>query len=121
VAHTFFATTEAIINAGAKPVYVDVEPDSSLMNVNQIENVVTEKTKAIIPVHLYGQMVNMDPVLTIAKNHNLKIIEDSAQTHRAAYRGKRVGSMGDVGCFSFYFSKNLGAHGEAGFCTTNTL
>lgn len=119
VAHTFFATTEAIIHVGAKPVYVDIRPDTMLMDTMQIEQRLTKRTKAILPVHLYGQTVDMDEVLSIAKRHRLRVIEDAAQAHGARYNGKAAGSMGDIGCFSFYFSKNLGAYGEGGFCTTN--
>ncbi len=119
VSHTFFATTEAIIHAGAKPVYVDIRPDTMLMDTAQIEAKITARTKAIMPVHLYGQTVNMDEVLAIAKKHGLRVIEDAAQAHGARYNGRMAGSMGDVGCFSFYFSKNLGAYGEGGFCATN--
>ncbi len=119
VSHTFFATTEAIIHAGAKPVYVDIRPDTMLMDTAQIERRLTKHTKAIVPVHLYGQTVNMDEVLSIAKKHKLRVVEDAAQAHGARYNGKAAGSMGDIGCFSFYFSKNLGAYGEGGFCATN--
>ncbi|MBV9323353.1 MAG: DegT/DnrJ/EryC1/StrS family aminotransferase [Chloroflexi bacterium] len=114
VAHTFFATTEAIVLAGATPVYVDIEPDTYLINGEQIASRVTPRTKAIVPVHLYGQMADMDPIMDIAARHNLVVIEDAAQAHGAEYRGRRAGSIGHLGCFSFYYSKNLGAYGEAG-------
>jgi dTDP-4-amino-4,6-dideoxygalactose transaminase len=114
VAHTFFATTEAIILAGATPVYVDIDPATYLIDVAQIEARVTSRTKAILPVHLYGQMADMDPIMAIAERHNLIVIEDAAEAHGAEYKGKRAGSVGHLGCFSFYYSKNLGAYGEAG-------
>jgi dTDP-4-amino-4,6-dideoxygalactose transaminase len=120
VSHTFIATAEAILLAGAKPVFVDVCPDTYLMDVSQIEAKITPKTKAILPVHLYGQCVDMDPLLEIAKKHNLVVIEDACQAHGATYKGRKAGSMGDAAGFSFYFTKNLGAYGEAGMVTTNT-
>jgi dTDP-4-amino-4,6-dideoxygalactose transaminase len=119
VAHTFFATTEAIVLVGAKPVYVDIDPATSLMDVTQIEAVITSRTKAIIPVHLYGQMADMDPIMAVAQRHNLVVIEDAAEAHGAEYRGRRAGSIGHLGCFSFYYSKNLGAYGEAGAVLTS--
>ena len=114
VAHTFFATTEAIVLAGATPVYVDIDPDTYLIDVAQIEARVTPRTRAIVPVHLYGQMTDMDPIMDIAARHNLLVIEDAAEAHGAEYKGRRAGSVGHLGCFSFYYSKNLGAYGEAG-------
>jgi dTDP-4-amino-4,6-dideoxygalactose transaminase len=114
VAHTFFATTEAIVLAGATPVYVDIDPDTYLLDVTQIESRLTSRTKAILPVHLYGQMADMAPIMDIATRHNLVVIEDAAEAHGAEYRGQRAGSIGHLGCFSFYYSKNLGAYGEAG-------
>ncbi|MDQ7779856.1 MAG: DegT/DnrJ/EryC1/StrS family aminotransferase, partial [Planctomycetota bacterium] len=119
VSHTFFATSEAILHAGATPVYVDIRSDSMLMDTSLLEKRITPKTKAIIPVHLYGQTVDMDEVMGVARKRGLKVIEDAAQAHGARYKGKMAGAMGDVGCFSFYFSKNLGAYGEGGFCSTN--
>jgi dTDP-4-amino-4,6-dideoxygalactose transaminase len=119
VSHTFIATTEAILLAGARPVFVDIDPATYLMDVSQIEARITPRTKAILPVHLYGQIVDMDPLLAIAKKHNLRVIEDACQAHGAEYKGRKAGSMGDGGAFSFYFSKNLGAYGEGGFVTTN--
>jgi dTDP-4-amino-4,6-dideoxygalactose transaminase len=114
VAHTFFATTEAIVLSGATPVYVDIDPDTYLIDAKQIESRVTPRTKAIMPVHLYGQMADMDPIMDIAVRHNLVVIEDAAQAHGATYKSRRAGSVGHLGCFSFYYSKNLGAYGEAG-------
>jgi dTDP-4-amino-4,6-dideoxygalactose transaminase len=119
VSHTFIATVEAIILTGARPVLVDIDPDTFTMDVSKIESKISSRTKAIIPVHLYGQPADMDPIREIARAHNLKVIEDSCQAHGAEYKGRRTGSLGDVGCFSFYFSKNLGAYGEAGIITTN--
>ena len=119
VTFTFVATAAAIIYAGARSVFVDIEPRSFTMDVNQIESAITPRTKAILPVHLYGQPADMDPILDIARRHHLIVIEDAAQAHGAEYKGKRVGSIGDIGCFSFYPGKNLGAYGEAGMVTTN--
>ncbi len=119
VTFTFVATAAAIIYAGARPVFVDIEPRSFTMDVNQIDRAITPRTKAILPVHLYGQPADMDPILEIARRHGLIVIEDAAQAHGAEYKGKRVGSIGDIGCFSFYPGKNLGAYGEAGAMTTN--
>jgi dTDP-4-amino-4,6-dideoxygalactose transaminase len=117
--HTFIATAEAILLTGAKPVFVDIDPETCLMDVSQIESRITPQTRAILPVHLYGQTVDMDPLLEIARKHNLRVIEDTCQSHGAEYKGRKAGSMGDGGAFSFYFSKNLGAYGEGGFITTN--
>jgi dTDP-4-amino-4,6-dideoxygalactose transaminase len=119
VAHTFFATAEAIVMAGATPVFVDIDPQTYLMDVSQVEGRITSRTKAIIPVHLYGQMVDMDPLMALAERHDLVVIEDAAQAHGAEYRGRRAGSIGQLGCFSFYYSKNLGAYGEAGAVVTS--
>lgn len=114
VPNTFFATAEAIMLVGAKPVFVDIEENSFLMDASKIEAVISEKTKAIIPVHLYGQCADMDKILEIAKKHNLYVIEDACQAHGAEYNGKKAGTMGDLGCFSFYPGKNLGTAGEGG-------
>jgi len=119
VAHTFIATGEAIVLAGAKPVFVDVDPNTYLMDVSQVESRITPRTKAILPVHLYGQTVDMDPLLEIASKHGLRIIEDACQAHGAEYKGRKAGTLGDAAAFSFYYSKNLGAYGEGGFITTN--
>ena len=119
VSHTFIATAEAILLAGARPVFVDVCPDTYLMDTQQIEAKITPKTKAILPVHLYGQCVDMDPVLEIAKKHDLLVIEDACQAHGATYKGRKAGSLGNAAAFSFYFTKNLGAYGEAGMVTSN--
>jgi dTDP-4-amino-4,6-dideoxygalactose transaminase len=120
VPFTFVATVSAISYTGAKPVFVDIDPRSFTMDVSSIEGAITERTKAILPVHLYGQTVDMDPVLDIAKRRGLIVIEDAAQAHGAEYKGRRAGSMGDMGCFSFYPGKNLGAYGEGGMVVTNS-
>ncbi len=117
--NTFIATTEAISFCGAKPVLIDIDEKTFNMNPELIEAAITPNTKAIVPVHLYGQMANMDPIMEIAQKHGLLVIEDSSQAHAAEYKGKIAGSMGDVGCFSFYPGKNLGAYGEAGIVVTN--
>jgi dTDP-4-amino-4,6-dideoxygalactose transaminase len=116
---TFVATTAAIMYTGARPVFVDIDPRSFTMDPAQVERAITSHTKAILPVHLYGQMADMDPILKIARRNNLVVIEDAAQAHGAEYRGQRAGSMGEMGCFSFYPGKNLGAYGEGGMVVTN--
>jgi dTDP-4-amino-4,6-dideoxygalactose transaminase len=118
-AHTYIATVLAISQCGATPVLVDCEPNYFLMDVSKIEAAITPKTKAILPVHLYGQCADMDPILDIAKRHNLVVIEDACQSHGATYKGKRAGSIGDIAAFSFYPGKNLGAYGDGGAITTN--
>jgi dTDP-4-amino-4,6-dideoxygalactose transaminase len=118
VANTFIATTEAISQVGAKPVFIDVYPDTCNMDISKIENNITENTKAVIPVHLYGQPADMDPILEIAQKNNIAVIEDSCQAHGANYKNRKAGSMGAVGCFSFYPGKNLGAFGEGGAIIT---
>src|SRR2546423_9538726 len=119
VANTFIATVEAIAMVGARPVVVDIDPDTYTMDLRQLEQALTPRTRAIIPVHLYGHPVEMQPVLDFARAHGLRVIEDASQAHGATYQGRQVGSFGDIGCFSFYCSKNLGAYGEAGICVTN--
>jgi dTDP-4-amino-4,6-dideoxygalactose transaminase len=119
VANTFIATVEAIAQVGATPVFVDIDADTYTMDWRQLGQVLTPRTRAIIPVHLYGHPVDMQPVLDFARLHGLRVIEDASQAHGATYQGRRVGGLGDIGCFSFYFSKNLGAYGEAGACVTN--
>ncbi|NIR49735.1 DegT/DnrJ/EryC1/StrS family aminotransferase [candidate division KSB1 bacterium] len=118
-AFTFVATALGVSLSGAKPVLVDVDPQSALIDLDQIERAITSKTRAIIPVHLYGQCVDMAPLIELAREHGLYIIEDAAQAHGAEYRGKRVGSLGDIGCFSFYPGKNLGAYGDGGMITVD--
>ncbi len=117
--NTFIATTEAITHAGAKVVLVDVEDDTLLMDPERVEAAITPKTKAIIPVHLYGQPVDMGPIRDIASRHSLKVIADAAQAHGAAINGNRAAIHGDVTCYSFYPGKNLGAYGDAGMLVTN--
>ena len=120
VPYTFVATVAAIRSTGAVARFVDIDPRSFTMDINAVEQQVTDRTKAIIPVHLFGQPVDMDPVLAVASRHGLTVIEDACQAHGATYKGRPVGSLGDLGCFSFYPSKNLGACGEGGMIVTNT-
>jgi dTDP-4-amino-4,6-dideoxygalactose transaminase len=119
VPFTFVATVSAICYTGAKPVFVDIDPRTFNMDASAIEAAITEKTKAIIPVHLYGQPADMDPILEIARRRGLVVIEDACQAHGAEYRGRRAGSIGDMSCFSFYPGKNLGAYGEGGMVVTD--
>lgn len=116
---SFFATASTIARVGATPVFVDIEPDSYNLDPTKIEAAITPRTKAIMPVHLYGQMAEMDAIMKIAKDHNLFVIEDAAQAIGAEYKGRRAGSIGHFGNFSFYPSKNLGAIGDAGMLVTN--
>jgi len=118
-ANTFAATAFAISYVGATPVFVDVKPTDYNIDVDLIENSITKRTKAIIPVHLYGQPADMDAILFLAHKYDLKVIEDACQAHGAEYKGRRTGSIGDVGCFSFYPGKNLGAYGDGGAVVTN--
>ena len=117
--YTFFATGGCIHRVGAVPVFVDINPGSYNIEPTLIEAAVTSKTKAIMPVHLYGQMADMDPIMAIAQRHNLYVIEDGAQAIGAEYKGRRAGSIGHFGCFSFFPSKNLGAFGDGGMITAN--
>lgn len=119
VSHTFFATVEAIAQAGAKPVFVDVDPETLTMSVDGLERAITPRTRAIIPVHLYGRMADMPAIMALARRHGLSVIEDACQAHGASLDGRMAGTIGDIGCFSFYYSKNLGAYGEAGCMVTN--
>jgi dTDP-4-amino-4,6-dideoxygalactose transaminase len=119
VPFTFYATVAAIGYVGATPVYVDIDPATFNIDAAKMEAAITERTRAILLVHLYGQCADMDPILEIARRHKLIVIEDAAQSHGAEDRGRRAGSMGDIGCFSFYPTKNLGAAGEGGMLTTN--
>jgi dTDP-4-amino-4,6-dideoxygalactose transaminase len=116
---TFTATAAAISYTGAKPVFVDVDETSFTIDPSQIEARITPRTKAIMPVHLYGQSADMGPIMDIAERHGIVVIEDSAQAHLARYDGRSVGSIGHIGCFSFYPGKNLGAYGEGGLATTS--
>ncbi len=119
VPFTFVATVAAIRYTGAEAVYVDIDPETFTMDPAQLEPAITPRTKAIIPVHLYGHPADMDPILEVARRRKLLVIEDACQAHGAEYKGRRTGSMGDLGCFSFYPGKNLGAYGEGGLVTTD--
>jgi dTDP-4-amino-4,6-dideoxygalactose transaminase len=119
VAHTAVASVAAIELCGATPVFVDIEPDYFTLDPNQLEHAITSRTKAVIPVHLYGQAADLHAVNSIAQQHGVKVVEDCSQAHGAIYRDKRVGSWGDVACFSFYPTKNLGAIGDGGALVTN--
>jgi len=116
---TFIATAESIAKCGAKPVFIDIDPKTYNIDTAQIESKITSKTKAILPVHLYGQPAAMEPILEISKKHNLKVVEDCAQSLGAEYKGIKVGSLGDAGCLSFFPAKNLGAYGDGGMVVTN--
>ena len=116
---TFVATAAAIVYTGARPVFVDIDPVTYTLDPSRLESAITSRTKAIMPVHLYGQAADMDPILEIARRRKLLVIEDAAQAHGAEYQGRRCGSMGDVAGFSFYPGKNLGAYGEGGAIVTN--
>jgi dTDP-4-amino-4,6-dideoxygalactose transaminase len=116
---SFFATAGSIARLQAKPVFVDIEPDGFNLDPHKIESAITPRTKAIMPVHLYGQMAEMNPIMEVATKHNLFVIEDAAQSIGAEYQGRRAGSIGHFGCFSFYPSKNLGCPGDGGMITTN--
>ncbi len=118
-AFSFFATAGVIVRLGAKPVFVDIEDDTYNIDPSKIEAAITDKTKVILPVHLFGQVADMDPIMEIAKRHNLKVVEDAAQAIGAEYKGKPAGSFGDFGCFSFYPTKNLGAGGDGGIVVCN--
>jgi dTDP-4-amino-4,6-dideoxygalactose transaminase len=118
-ANTFVATVLAISYVGARPVLVDINPDNYNLDVSLLKKAITKRTKAIIPVHLFGQPADMDSIMKIARRYNLKVIEDACQAHGAEYKGRRVGSIGDIGCFSFYPGKNLGAYGDGGMVLTN--
>jgi dTDP-4-amino-4,6-dideoxygalactose transaminase len=117
-AMSFVATAESIVMAGATPVFVDIEPGTCNLDPARIEAAITPRTRAIMPVHLYGQSADMDPILAVARKHKLPVVEDAAQAHGAKYKGRSVGTIGDAGTFSFYPGKNLGAYGDAGAITT---
>src|SRR5262252_7398765 len=119
VPFTFVATVAAIGYAGARPVLVDVEPETLTMDPSLVEAAITPRTRAIVPVHLYGQPADMNPILDLARHHSLTVIEDACQAHGAEYCGGRAGTLGDLACFSFYPAKNLGAYGEGGSVTTD--
>ncbi len=117
---SFFATAGVIHRLGARPVFVDIEDDTYNIDPNLIESAITDKTKAIVPVHLFGQVADMDPIMKIAREHNLKVVEDAAQAIGSEYNGRKAGSIGDYGCFSFFPSKNLGAGGDGGMIVCST-
>ena len=119
VSHTFIATVEAIVMTGATPVLVDVDPAYYTMDTTKVESALTSKTKAILPVHLYGHPADMEPIVSLARAHDIRVLEDASQAHGATYRGRPVGGLADAACFSLYYSKNLGAYGEAGIITTS--
>lgn len=119
VANTYVATALAITYTGATPVFVDVDPRTYNMTADLVAPKITPRTKAILPVHLYGQPVDMDPILDLARKRNLRVVEDASHAHGATYMGRKVGSLGDIGCFSLYPSKNMGAYGDGGIITTN--
>lgn len=119
VPHTFIATAEAITAVGAQPIFIDIDPRSFTMNPQQLEAAITGRTRAIIPVHLYGQVADMDSILEIANRHGIPVVEDACQAHGAKYKGRKAGSLGTAGCFSFFPGKNLGALGEGGAVTTD--
>ncbi|HXF85987.1 MAG TPA: DegT/DnrJ/EryC1/StrS family aminotransferase [Anaerolineales bacterium] len=118
-AYTFFATAGAVMSVGAKPVFVDIDSQTYQIDTSKIERAITPKTKAIIPVHLYGHPSEMKPILEIARKHNLKVIEDNAQAFGAEYLGNKTGTLGDIGCLSFFPTKNLGAYGDGGMVVTH--
>jgi dTDP-4-amino-4,6-dideoxygalactose transaminase len=118
-AYTFFATAGSVMSVGATPVFVDIDPLTYLINVAQIKNCITSKTKAIIPVHLYGHPADMEPISELARDYGLKVVEDNAQGFGAEYKGKKTGLLGEIGCLSFFPTKNLGAFGDGGMVVTN--
>jgi dTDP-4-amino-4,6-dideoxygalactose transaminase len=119
VSHTFISTADAITRNRARAVFVDIDPDTYTMDVSQVDKLVGDRTKAILPVHLYGHPADMGPLTEVARKHGLHVVEDASQAHGAKYKGTNVGGMGDLGCFSFYPSKNLGAYGDCGAIVTN--
>lgn len=119
VSHTMISTVDAIARNGAKPVFVDINPETYVMDATKVEDKISHKTRALLPVHLYGHPVDMDPLIEIANKHDLYVIEDACQSHGAEYKTRKVGSIGIAGCFSFYPTKNLGAYGDAGMVVTD--
>ena len=119
--YTFFATAEAVMLLGATPIFVDIDPRTYCLNVRQVAERITAKTRAVIPVHLYGHSADLTPLLDIAGAHGVKVVEDNAQAFGAEYKGRKTGSLGDVGCLSFFPSKNLGAYGDGGMVVTNDI
>ncbi len=118
VSHTFISTVDAIVRNGAKPVFVDIDAYTYCIDITKIEERITKRTRVLLPVHLYGHPADMQPLMEIAKKHRLFVIEDACQAHGAEYKGKKLGSLGDIGCFSFYPVKNLGAYGDGGMVVT---
>ncbi len=119
VSHTMISTVDAISRNGAKPIFVDVDPETYLMDTSKVEAEISDKTRAILPVHLYGHPADMKPIMELAEKHNLYVIEDACQAHGSEYNGIKVGDIGKIGCFSFYPTKNLGAYGDGGMIVTN--
>jgi len=119
VSHTFISTVDSIVRNGAQPIFVDIDPETYTLDVNQVKEKITPKTRALLPVHLYGHPVDMKPLQEIAHERDLYIIEDACQAHGASYRNQKVGSLGDIGCFSFYPTKNLGCYGDGGMVVTD--
>jgi len=119
VSLTMASTSDAIVRCGAQPVFVDIAPETYCIDVEKIEEKITERTKAILPVHLYGHPADLDPIMQLAERYELSLVEDACQAHGAEYKGKKVGSFGDMGCFSFYPTKNLGSYGDGGIVVTN--
>ncbi len=119
VSLTMVSTSDAIVRCGARPVFVDIAPDTYCIDVEKIEEKITERTKAILPVHLYGHPADLDPIMQLAEQYELSLVEDACQAHGAEYKGKKIGSFGDMGCFSFYPTKNLGSYGDGGIVVTN--
>jgi len=118
--HSFISTADAITRSGATPVFADIDPVSYCLDASCIESAISRKTKAIIPVHLYGHPADMSAILLLARKHGLYVVEDACQAHGAEYQGRKVGGLGQMGCFSFYPTKNIGAYGDAGMITTNS-
>ncbi len=118
--NTFIATVLPVITLGATPIFIDIDKNTYNIDTDKIEEKITKKTKAIIPVHLYGQVANMEKIMSLARKYNLHVIEDACQAHGSKYKGRKAGSFGDIACFSFYPGKNLGAYGDAGAITTNS-
>jgi len=119
VSHTFVSTVDAVVRAGATPVFVDIDPETYCIDVREMRKKLGRKTKAIVPVHMYGHPADMEPIMELAERHGLSVVEDACQAHGAEYKGRRVGGIGHVGCFSFYPVKNLGAYGDGGMVVTN--
>lgn len=119
VSHSFISTTDAISRTGAHPVFIDIDPETYCMDPTKLEEKITPQTKAILPVHLYGHPADMKQIMDVAEDHNLAVVEDACQAHGASYNGKKVGSIGDIGCFSFYPTKNLGCYGDGGIVVTD--